>query len=195
MKPFAFVVAAMLLLLALASPAALRAQIPPPATPSPDPHLYSDPGMNYMAPAEAVLVGRRYPKPADLGSDLETVAVWALHPGKEDMRTIQISMESFTGAPDQWEGQFESQMHSAGGDGLLIRNRTPMSLLNGMPATFVELTSGSGFTSAKQFAVVWADGQRGIVLAESSRLGDANADEAKNVLRNATAVRYPVDEP
>jgi hypothetical protein len=185
--------AVLLLLLALAPLNVIRAQIPPPPTPSPDPHLYSDPAMTFTAPADAVLVGRRNVSLNELSGDLTAVAVWALHPGKDDMRTIQILMESFAGAPDQWEAQFESQMHSNGGEGLLIRNKVPMTLLNGMPATFVEVTSGSGFTSAKEFAIVWADGQRGVVLAESGRLGDATADEARTVLRNATAVRYPID--
>ncbi|MGA8534720.1 MAG: hypothetical protein WB615_11470 [Candidatus Tumulicola sp.] len=194
MKPIAPTAAALLLLVAFAPNSGVRAQVPVP-TPSPDPHVFSDPAMNFTAPPDAVLAGRRYVKLSELGNDLQTVAVWVLHPGKEDMRTIQISMEAFDGAPDQWEGQFESQMHSAGGDGLLIRHKTAMSLLNGMPASFVEVTSGSGFGSKKEFAVVWADGQRGIVLAESSRLGDANSDEAKTVLRNVTAVRYPIDRP
>ena len=151
--------------------------------------------MHFIAPPEAVLIGRQYPSLGELGNDLQPVAVWALHPGKEDMRTIQILMESFVGAPNQWEGQFESQMHNNGGDGLLIRDKTPMALLNGMPATFVEVTSGSGFDSKKEFAVVWGDGQRGIVLAETGRLGDAGPEEAKRVLRNVTAVRYPIDQP
>lgn len=196
MKPFAVAIGALAaLVLALAPQAMVRAQIPPEATPSPDPHTYTDPAMNFIAPPDAVLVGRRYPKLSELGSDLSTVAVWVLRPGKDDMRTISLSMESFDGPPDQWEGQYESQMHNAGGSGLLIRGKTPMSLLNGMPANFVEVTSGSGFTTQKQYAIVWADGQRGIVLAESARLGDASPDEAKQVLHDATAVRYPVGQP
>ena len=175
-------------------PATLRAQIPVP-TPSPDPHAYVDPGMHFTAPPDAFLLGRRYIPVDQLGDDLQAVAVWVLRPGKDDMRTITLSMEAFSGAPDQWEGQFESQMHSSGGDGLLIRHKTAMSLLNGMPANFVEVTSGSGFTSKKQFAVVWADGQRGIALTETTRLGDAGAAEAQTVLKNVTAVRYPIQQP
>ncbi len=194
MKPIAVVISILTLLLAFSARGSVRAQIPVP-TPSPDLHLYSDPGMNFMAPPEAVLLGRRYLKPSELGDELQSVAVWAVRPGKEDMRTIQLSMEAFDGPPDQWEGQFESQMHSAGGNGLLIRNKTPMSLLNGMPASFVEVTSGSGFTTQKQFAIVWADGQRGIVLSESSRLGDANAEEAKRLLHDVSATRYPIEQP
>ncbi len=181
-------------LLAMMPTANLRAQVPVP-TPSPDPHVFVDPGMHYTAPADAMLLGRRYIPVAALGQDLQPVAVWVLRPGKEDMRTITLSMEAFASAPDQWEAQFESQMHSTGGDGLLIRHKTAMALLNGMPASFVEVTSGSGFASRKQFAVVWADGQRGIVLSETSRLGDANAEEAQAVLKNVTAVRYPMEQP
>lgn len=186
--------AAVAMAFALLPAGAVRAQIPPPPTPSPDPHTYSDPAMNFTAPSNAVLVGRRNVPVEQLGQDLEPVAIWVLRPGKEDMSTITISMEAFTGAPDQWEGQFESQMHNSG-DGVLVRRKTSMSLLNGMPASFVEVTSGSGFTSRKQFAVVWADGQRGIALSVICRLGDVTAEQAREALKNATAVRYPSDQP
>lgn len=187
-----FVVA---LAVTLLPPVTSRAQIPPPPTPTPNPLTYIDPGMHFTAPDDAYLAGRSYPSVDSLGQDLQPIAMWVLSPGKENMRTITLSMESFEGAPNQWEAQFESQTHSSGGDGVLIRNRTPMSLLNGMPATFVEITTGSGFTSKKQFAVVWADGKRGIVLAETARLGDASADDAKRVLHNVSATRYPEEQP
>jgi hypothetical protein len=181
------------LLLVLGTTAAPRAQIVEP-TPTPDPHSYSDPAMNFMAPRDAVLVGRQYVDLKSLGDDLQVVARWALDPGKENVHYIELAMESYEGPPNQWEGQFESQMHNAG-DGILIKNKTPMSLLNGMPATFVEVTSGSGFDSRKEYAVVWADGLRGIALAVSGRIGDVTAEEAKALLRNVTATRYPYDQP
>jgi hypothetical protein len=189
-----FVVA---LAVTLLPPVTSRAQIPPPPTPTPNPLNYTDPGMNFTAPDNAYLAGRGYPNVDSLGQDLQPVAMWVIDPGKETARTITLSMESFEGAPNQWEAQFESQTHSGGGngDGVLIRNRTPMSLLNGMPATFVEITTGSGFTSKKRFAVVWADGKRGIVLAETARLGDASVDEAKRFLHNVSATRYPEPQP
>lgn len=171
----------------------LLAQVVAP-TPSPDPHLYSDPAMTFVAPSDAVLVNRQEVPLTALGEDLEPVAAWVLDPGKEDARTIQISMEAFNGAPEQWEGVFESQTHSSG-DGMLIRNKTPMSLLNGMPAYFVEIAYGSGFDARKEYAIVWADGQRGIVLSETGRIGDASADQAREVLKQATAVRYPLYQP
>ncbi len=171
----------------------LLAQVssPPPAA---DPHVYTDPGMTFTAPANAVLVSQQVIPPNQLSQDLQPVAIWVLDPGKEDSRTIEIAMEAFDSPPEQWEGQFESQTHSSQ-DGTLIRNKTPMALLNGMPAYFVEVAYGSGFDARKEFAIVWADGERGIVLSETTRLGDAGADEAKEVLKQVTAVRYPLYQP
>jgi hypothetical protein len=171
----------------------LLAQVAEP-TPTPDPHVYSDPAMSYTAPADAYLLGRQ-PIPVDqLGQDLQTVAAWVLHPGNENALTIQIQMEAYSGAPDQWEGQFESQTHG-NQEGTLIKNKTAVTLENGMPAYFVEVAYGSGFDARKEYAIVWADGQRGIVLSETSAIGAASADEARQLLKQATAVQYPVDQP
>jgi hypothetical protein len=178
-------------------PATMRAvaQVPAPPTPTPDPHTYTDKAMQFTAPPQAYLAGRRYPSLDDLSDDQPTtVAVWVIDPGKENVRTISISMVSFTGPPSQWEGQFESQLHGSQ-DGVLIRNKRAVSLTNGMPAYFVEVTTGSGFTTRKEFAYVWADGQRGIVLSEQGRIDDVTATEAMTFLKNASAVRYPIDQP
>jgi hypothetical protein len=180
-------------LLGLSCGARAYAQVVEP-TPTPDPHSYTDPAMTFTAPPSAVLVARQEVPLSQLGQDLQPIAEWVLHPGQEDARTITLSMEAFSGPPNQWEGEFESQTHGSQ-DGTLIRNKTPMTLLNGMPATFVEVASGSGFDARKEFAIVWADGQRGIVLAETTRLGDASADEAKEVLKQVTAVQYPLYQP
>lgn len=171
----------------------LLAQVAEP-TPTPDPHVYTDPGMTFTAPPDAVLVGRQVVPLEQLGQDLQTIAEWVLHPGKEDARTIQIAMEAYSGPPDQWEAQFESQTHSSQ-EGVLIRNKTPITLLNGMPAYFVEVAYGAGFDARKEFAIVWGDGERGVVLSETTRLGDAGAEEARANLKLATAVRYPDDQP
>ncbi|HMF28323.1 MAG TPA: hypothetical protein VKE42_06090, partial [Candidatus Cybelea sp.] len=169
----------------------LIAQVAQP-TPEADPHVYTDPAMTYTAPDNAVMVNHQYVPLAQLSQDLQPVAAWVVNPGKEDARSITLSMEAYSGPPDQWEAQFESQTHSGGGgDGVLIRNKTPMSLLNGMPAYFVEVAYGGGFDARKEYAIVWADGERGIVLAYTTRMGETSADEAREVLKQVTAVRYP----
>jgi hypothetical protein len=165
------------------------------ASPTPDPRVYTDAAMNFTAPANAILAGRVISFSLDsLNSDLQPVATWVIRPGQEDARTIQLQMESYTGSPSQWEAQFESQTHSSDSSSL-IRNKTPMTLLNGMPATFVEVAYGSGFDARKEYAVVWADGQRGIVLEETTRIGDTSSDQAKEVLKQVTAVAYPTYQP
>ncbi len=173
--------------------ASALAQVTPPS-PTPDPHVYTDPAMHFVAPPDAVLVTRNQTSLDALGNDLQTVAVWVLHAGKEDSRTIQLAMESYTGSPDQWEGQFESQTHGSQ-EGTLIRGKTAMTLQNGMPAYFVEVAYGSGFDARKVFAIVWADGQRGVVLSETSRIGDATPEEAKRVLKDVSATAYPPEQP
>jgi len=179
----------------LATLAFLLAQAAQPA-PDADPHVYTDPAMTFTAPDNAVLVNHQYVPLAQLSADLQPVAAWVINPGKEDARTITLSMEAYGGPPDQWEGQFESQTHSGGsGDGVLIHGKTPMTLLNGMPAYFVEVAYGAGFDARKEYAIVWADGQRGIVLAETSRIGDASPEEARRVLKQVTAVQYPLYQP
>jgi hypothetical protein len=180
------------LIVACCGEAALAQQSEP--TPSPDPHSYSDPAMTFVAPPEAVLIQRQDVSVNQLSQDLQPVAAWAINPGKENVRIIQLAMESYLGPPEQWEAQFESQTHGSQ-EGTLIRNKTPMTLLNGMPATFVEVAYGAGFDARKEFAVVWADGQRGIVLSETTRIGDATTEKAQADLRQATAVRYPSYQP
>ena len=164
-------------------------------TPEADPHVYTDPAMTFTAPDKAVLVNHQYVPLNELSADLQPVAAWIINPGKEDARQITLAMEAYGGPPEQWEAQFESQTHSSGGNGVLIRNKTPMALLNGMPAYFVEVAFGEGFDARKEYAIVWADGERGVVLSETTRLGDASADEAREVLKQVTAVRYPLYQP
>lgn len=164
------------------------------ATPAPDPHSYSDPAMTFVAPPEAVLMQRQDVPVGQLSQDLQPIAAWVIDPGKENARIIQLAMESYVGPPSQWEAQFESQTHGSQ-EGTLIRNKTPMTLLNGMPATFVEVAYGAGFDARKEFAIVWADGQRGIVLSETTRIGDATTEKAQADLKQATAVRYPSYQP
>ena len=181
-------------LLAFAVTGIARAQVAAP-TPTPDPLVYTDPAMTFKAPDGSVSLGRNPIDVDKLSDDLQTIAAWVYRPGHDDAREIQLQMESFEGPTDQWEGAFESQMHSGEGEGVLIRGKTPMTLLNGMPAYFVEITSGEGFSSQKEYAIVWVDGQRGIVLSVTARVGDIGEDEAKSELHDVTAVRYPTDQP
>lgn len=194
MKRLALAAVAVSLFVALAT-ATPRAQDASPS-PDPDPLTYNDPGMNFTAPAGAKLAGRKYPALRELPGDLTPVAAWALNidPANGHPKAIlKIEMESFTGDPPSFEGRYESQMHDSGD--LMIRGKTSMPLANGMPAYFMEITSGSGLDTAKEFSLCWADGVRGVVISVTARLGDMSADQAKAIMKTATATRYPIDQP
>jgi hypothetical protein len=192
MKRFAILVAAVLVLVTTGS---LRAQIPDSTpTPPPDPHTYNDPAMSFTAPPNALLLGRRNVDPKTLASDAATpLAGWVINPGnQDDIRVITILAQSFTGPVDQWEGQFESQTHTNGD--ALIKDKQATTLTNGMPAYFLEVSTGDGMESRKQFMYLWSDGVRGIVLSEAGKI-DLSEAEAKRYLKNASATRYPVGQP
>lgn len=110
------------------------------------------------------------------------------------MDQIKLEMESYGGPPSEWERVFEEQVRDADrADAPFVSNKKQMRLLNGMPATFVEvdLDSGRKTAASKMFAILWADGRRGIVLSETMPANDASADKAKRDLGQVKAVEYP----
>ncbi len=176
-------------------PAATQAQASPQPTPTPDPHVYDDPAMHFVAPPHYLLVTRRpTPQLAELKNDPAIIAVWILQEKGKPPRELTLSMESYTSAVDTFASSFESQLRQKV-DGLLVRDKQPITLKNGMPANFVDTTFGSGFTTEKQFDVVWADGQRGVILALAGRLGEIDAQDAKAALLDVSATLYPTNEP
>ena len=185
--------AALALLVAFA-PGATRAQsTPAPAATPSDPHVYDDLGMNFHAPANMVLLGRRVIPTKALNNQMQTAAMWRTMPGKGKDWVITIQMESFPGRPniDQWDTSYENELREQI-DGVFVRGKTRTALKNGMPAMFLEVAFGEGFTSRKQFAYIWSDGERGIALTMTGALGDISADDAKKALAEATAVLYPI---
>ncbi|MHB8148475.1 MAG: hypothetical protein ACYDGM_14595 [Vulcanimicrobiaceae bacterium] len=175
--------------------AMVRAVPTPQPTPAPDPHVYDDPAMHFVAPAHYQLVTRVASVAlSDLSNDPVVVAVWVLREKGKPQRELTLSMESYTSAVNTFESSFESQIRQKV-DGLLVRDKQAITLKNGMPAYFVDTTFGSGFTTAKQYDVVWADGQRGVILALAGRLGEVNAREAKAALLDVSATLYPTNEP
>jgi hypothetical protein len=188
--------AALLLIAALAalfaSPTALRAQLPPPpATPTPDPLVYSDPAMSFRAPDGFVAVGQRKIDVSKLGDDPEIVAGW-IYPNKDHPRRLYIAQEYFEGSVADFDGVYEEQLRGQA-DNALFKNKQNIALKNGMPAMFMEMTSGEGFSSQKIYILMWADSQRGVAVVLQTQLGDIDATTARVMLSDASAVRYPID--
>jgi hypothetical protein len=189
-----FIAVAALLAMSILPAGALRAQVPAPsATPEPDPHVYEDLGMRVRVPSPAVLVGyRRLPLKA-LGDDPATIAAWVIDPGKEDMQTVQLQMEAYNAGPlEGFESTFEDETRPQL-EGALVKDKTQVTLKNGMPAYWLSITFGSGFDSKKTYAYIWVDGSRGVILSITGRIGEIDAAKAHAMLDDVEAVRYPAE--
>ena len=79
-------------------------------------------------------------------------------------------------------------------DNVFVKETTLGTLKNGMPAYWVSLSYGSGFTSRKREGWVWSDGQRGIFLSVDFPLDAMTEKEAKAALADVRATMYPTTE-
>ena len=132
-----------------------RAQDPPPPTPSPDPHDVQRSGDElHRAAGRRCSLGRRY-HPAEparrRSANRRRVGPPPRTRGRRERFRSRWNLSR--ARPNSGRAQFESQTAQRGRrTALLIRNKTPIALLNGMPAYFVEVTSGSGFDAQKEYA-------------------------------------------
>lgn len=159
-------------------------------TPTPiNPHEYNDAAMHFDAPPAWRLVGYRVLPLSALGDDLQVVAGWTNGDANRP-QAITISQESFEGNVSNFETRFENDMRQQY-DNILVKSKAPTTLLNGMPAYFLDMSYGEGFTARKQFALLWADGSRGVAISVMGRVGEIDAATAKKLISNVSAVRYP----
>lgn len=187
MNRFVIVLSALL----IASPMLAAAQTPAPSATAKDPHVYDDAGMHFVAPDNWALAGWRKLYLKDLSDSLQLVAGWVLK-SKDVPQTITLSLQLFDGDTDGYDTRFQSDLRSRV-DGALVKSNVRTSLLNGMPAYFVDVSYGSGFDAKKEFALIWADGSRGAALELIGRVGEIDAKTAMKLLSNVRAVRYPAD--
>jgi hypothetical protein len=188
MKRRSFVLAAVLALVPLGA----LAQVPD-ATPTPDAHQYNDPAMHFSAPPDFYPVGQRNLSVDQLTDDLQMVAGWVSRPKNRNDRPLQlgIQMQSFDGSLDGFSSTFEEQLRGSF-QSALFKDKQNISLRNGMPALFMQMSSGEGFASQTMYIVLWIDGQRGVAVSLLTGLGQMDADTAKSLLLSDTsAVRYP----
>lgn len=181
------------LVAALALPAMAGAQE---ASPTPDPHEYDDAAMHYVAPPNAILLGTiQHPTLQTLSQDPTTVARWAI-PGHstQDTKVISLVMELDSGSLDGFESNFANELRGDDSS-TLVKSKDSVTLQNGMPAYFLDITQGSGFDTHKVYAYMWIDSQRAVVLSVTALLGSIQEDQAKQLLAGATAVRYPANQP
>jgi hypothetical protein len=183
MKRFASLLALSVML--VASPAFAQESPDQPT----DPTVYDDPAMHFQAPAGYKLLAKHPIDEARLSDDPQTVAGWTS--ADKPPKVILIQQESYEGDVTGFDGVFEQQLRQQLQDAL-ISHKESISLRNGMPAMFMDITAGSGFNERKGYAVIWADGARGVAIMLMTQLGDMDDATAKRLLSNASAVRYPV---
>jgi hypothetical protein len=175
----------------IASPTALHAQVSSPAaTPTPDPQVFEDEAMHFRAPSGYYLLGQQHITVAKLTGDAQIVAGW-IHPDRDHPRRIAIQMEYYEGNAGGFDGTIEGQMRDQF-ETAIFKNKKSTTLKNGMPAVFMEMTSGSGFNVQKFYILLWADGQRGVAIILQAQLGDISTETAEQTISDASAVRYPV---
>jgi len=159
------------------------------ATPKPNLMEYNDAAMHFVAPPSFRPVGQRQISLDDLGEDPQVVAGWVSGDVTRPKRML-IQIQAYEGPLDGFESTYEQTLRNAFGDAL-IKNKEHTSLKNGMPAVYFEMTSGTGFDAAKMFVYCWVDGIRGVVLSVTAQVGEMDTKTAKQLLSDASAVRYP----
>ena len=176
----------------LASPLPLLAQDAD-ATPQPTPSdwmVYEDPAMHFRAPDGFRPVGQRQIDVQKLTDDPTIVAAW-VQPDPNHPRRLVVEQEYFEGDYQAFEAQLESSLRDQFDDPF-FKGKQQTKLRNGMPAEFMEMSSGSGFNVQKFYILLWADGQRGVAILLQTQLNDLDGDAARRLMSDVTAVRYPV---
>ena len=161
-------------------------------TPTPKPlntHEYNDAGMHFEAPAGWGLVGYRVLQLKDLTDDPQVVAGWASS-DRGKPQAIVISQQIFQGDTSSFESRYENDIRQQFSN-ILVKGKERTSLLNGMPAYFLDMSYGEGFDTRKEFALLWSDGSRGVSISVTGRIGEIDGPTAKKLISNVSAVRYP----
>lgn len=161
----------------------------PAASPAATGH-FSDPAMEYTAPAGYRQLNFPPHDPADFEQPT-VVAAFVKNPGSDSQRLITISMQNWDGfSLDGFEGTYENETRSQV-DSFFVSKKEHVKLANGMPAYWLELSVGSGFSSQKWFQVEWVDGVRAVTISIKSKLGQVEESEARDALSRVTGVAYP----
>jgi hypothetical protein len=174
----------------LIAPLRVGAQVPAP-TPTIDGQTYEDLGMHFTAPPQFHPLFQRKIKVADLPDDPAVVAGWTTY--EQHPHRLMIAQAAYAGNLDGWDNTYTQTLRNQG-DGTQLKNRQSITLKNGMPARYLELTTGTGFDLTKGYVVMWADGHRGVAEVLTSLVGELDEKKAKEILLgDASAVRYPLN--
>lgn len=179
--------------LSACAPVALAAQtptpppyVPPPyvaATADPTIPVFDDASIHFAAPKN----WRRIDLPPN--PDLRSQPIVGfLEDKKYDATSIGISIEPYDDILDRFNAQHEDALKKSGG---FIEHRAQVTLANGMPAYFVQSSSGDDISATRRFEYVVVDGKRGIIVTLVSRRGVVDEATARRDLAPLAVVLYP----
>jgi hypothetical protein len=192
---------AVVVLIGLALPWAARADDPP--TPAPAAPSYDDPAIHFAAPDGWT---KRDVPGANPNSDgPHVVAMFVKTYGRDDIRTITLTVEPYDGGLDTAQSDQETQLrNSAGGGGgggandddssnsVFFDRKDHITLSNGMPARYLKVSLGAGAGAmARLYQYIIIDGKRKIIATYAGREGYFNDKDALDALSTLTVVLYP----
>jgi hypothetical protein len=164
-----------------------------PAHAATDPLSYDDPAVHFRPPdgwERLSMLPSATPSPGDPGPP---AAVYIKNRGKQDARTIVLTIQNYDGGLDNLETSHENDLRTAA-DGVFIDKKIKTTLANGMPAWFLRVSSGSQLGDfLRRYEYLVYDGKRSIVASYIGRQGDFDEKEAKDALASLYVVLYPRD--
>lgn len=176
-----------------AGSASAQVAAPTPApTPTPNP-TYSDRALHYAPPPGYVPLMIRHIPSAELPGPV-VVAAWGRNFRQENQKLIEITLRPYTESTHSFRVDIANQLRDKI-NGIVIINQGIVKTSNGMPAYFLKIITGSGFTRMVIRELAWSDGVRGVQLSIASRVGMVSNQEALRALERAYAVRYPQGQP
>jgi len=148
--------------------------------------VYDDASMHLSVPAGYT---RLTPNPSEESDKLTPVVGFLRNPGKDDQIMVTVEMQPVRGSPEDWASQAEQQIRGRM-DNPFVKKEA-LRLSNGMPAYFMKIAFGEGFSSMQQYAYAIYDGRRGILVGATAKLGVLDNDKAKALLKDLSVVIYP----
>jgi hypothetical protein len=172
---------------ALCCACALGAPLASAAAAEPVP-AYDDPAVHFAPPNgwEKIDVGS-----GSGGGSEPPAAVFVSNPGKYNERRIVLEIAPYSGTLDGFVSTHESELRTKY-DGAFIDHKARVTLANGMPAWWMRVSFGATVGHFyRRYEYVVLDGQRSIILSDTSRLGEVEEKDAQGALGTLSVVVYP----
>jgi hypothetical protein len=148
---------------------------------------YDDPAVHFSAPDG----WERQDVPPQSGPGAHYVAAFMKKFDRNDIRSITLRIESYTGTLDGLQGSHESDLRTQA-ESVFVDKKARITLTNGMPAWLMKISIGQEagrIVRAVEYIV--ADGRRSIIVSYAGRAGAFEEKDAVSALSTLSVVLYP----